>query len=121
MQEVTVNTQQLMAEIRKNRALHADAYFKASEGYRQAVQDALSAAARYLKKGTFGPAEVLAPLRKLEAPKSYLADYDRALSMLAMSVDPQVTLQAHEFQQLVLDEWGWKQEFVRSTSMYAAR
>jgi hypothetical protein len=43
--------------------------------------------------------------------ESYLDEYDRTIQMLLMSVDERITLEAHEFTQLVLDKWGWKAQF----------
>ena len=51
-------------------------------------------------------------------PTSYESEYIRAISMLEYSVDDVIELEAHQFQQLVMDEWGWKQSFTAVSSSY---
>ena len=38
--------------------------------------------------------------------------------MLELSVDDVITLSETEFDQLVMDEWNWKQSFVATSSFY---
>jgi hypothetical protein len=136
MQEVTVNTRLLMAKIQANRTAHAKAFTTATEGYRQTVRNLLGKWHNTLNHPMGDPhpdligtepgdpglyAGAVKEIGQLAAPQSHLEEYDRALAMLQMSVDVTITLQEHEFQQLVMDEWGWKRDFIRSTSAYLGK
>jgi hypothetical protein len=44
-------------------------------------------------------------------PKSYIADYDTAIQMLEWTQEEDITLDRREFEQYVLDNWGWKNDF----------
>jgi hypothetical protein len=45
-------------------------------------------------------------------------DYDRVIRMLEMTVDEIITIGAVEFQQYVMDDWTWKEQFTASNSAY---
>lgn len=53
-----------------------------------------------------------------QRPVSYESEYNRAISMLEYSIDDVIELESHQFQQLVMDEWGWKQSFTAVSSSY---
>jgi hypothetical protein len=52
------------------------------------------------------------------APVNYADNYSRAIRMLELSVEDTIDVEEHIFNQLVLDEWGWKQQFVAQSAMY---
>lgn len=54
----------------------------------------------------------------LVEPMDQTKDYDRAISMLRMSVDDVLEISEEEFQMYVLDEWHWKGQFSASTVGY---
>ena len=54
----------------------------------------------------------------LPVPHDHSAEYDRAIKMVEMSVDENLELTEPEFAQLVMDDWGWKQQFTASNSRY---
>ncbi|HWQ10294.1 MAG TPA: hypothetical protein VN436_14335 [Holophaga sp.] len=125
MKEVNVLRTELLAKVQANRAAHLATFEHAIDGYRQEVKAALNKWDNLLNHAaTNNAADVhLAPqavkaIGSLQAPKHFLADYDQALSMLEMSVDEQITLDVNEFRRLVLDDWGWKQDFVSHSSVY---
>jgi len=52
------------------------------------------------------------------APVSYEDNYNRAIRMLELSVEEQIELEEQIFNQLVLDEWHWKQMFTSMNATY---
>jgi hypothetical protein len=116
MQNVTVKCSDLLFKVQANRDAHRDLFLKAQEGYRTAViaeLDKMLAEARDNK-----------PIRRmvsLPEPIDHTKDYERVLAMLAMSTDSEIELQAHEFDQYVLDNWDWKQHALFTNSSYLAR
>ena len=53
-------------------------------------------------------------------PVSYEASYTRAARMLELSVDDTIEVEEDVFNQLVLDEWTWKNHFLSNSTMYKA-
>lgn len=52
------------------------------------------------------------------APKSYAPEYGRAIRMLELSVEEIIDIEEDVFNQLVLDEWGWKNNFIATSTLY---
>jgi len=49
---------------------------------------------------------------------SHEASYKRAIRMLELSVEDIIEVEEDIFNQLVLDEWSWKNQFVNLTLLY---
>lgn len=99
MNEVKVKTNDLLHVLRKNRDAHAQLYKDAVEGYKVETEKKLQAAIKKVADG-----QMMASI-KLNVPKDHTKDYDRVIRMLEMSVESELTLRSHEFEQYVLDEW----------------
>jgi hypothetical protein len=52
------------------------------------------------------------------APTSYEDSYKRAIRMLELSIEDVIEVEEDVFNQLVLDEWNWKHQFIASNTMY---
>lgn len=137
MQQVTVNRLELIAKVKENRETHAKTFREARDGFHGVVKAALNKwdnALNHPMQDRQDPTllgrrpgepelfcEAVSEIGRLREPQCHLEEYDRALAMLGMSVDETITLQVHEFQQLVMDEWCWKQDFMRTSATYGAR
>lgn len=114
MRSVKLNKKELLDIVVANKAKHIAEYEEAVVDYMAAV---ISIAKSNLK---------LAKEEKLNAefegfpskPKSYEKDYTRAIRMLELSVEEEITLEEDIFNQLVLDEWSWKNMFSASNAFY---
>lgn len=51
-------------------------------------------------------------------PANYTAEYNRAIRKLELSVDTVIDVDELTFNQLVLDEWNWKSQFLLSNAFY---
>lgn len=54
-------------------------------------------------------------------PEDHIDDYDPILAMACMSVDDIIELSEDEFAMYVMDQWSWKSNFTRTTTMYTGR
>ena len=52
------------------------------------------------------------------APHSYENSYDKSIRMLELSIDEVIEIDARTFNELVLDDWTWKQTFSTTNSSY---
>ena len=113
MQTIKVSVSDLRRTLETNRAEHKDDYAKAMVGYREALVKELGKKLKDAKAGKPVP-------RSLEVvvPVSFEDEYDKIIAKLEWTVDTEVDLEDHEFQQYVLDKWTWRQAFVGSTQSY---
>ena len=117
MQSVTVSKSELLRKVRENRETHIREYVEADEGWIEEVEKALVEMLEKFRSGDFSTTNRRAAY-DLPRPKSHVDEYDTAIAMLEMSVDAEVELMEHEFQQYVMDEWHWTRDFKLSNSAY---
>lgn len=110
---VTVQKLELLGALRSNRETHKATFTQAHKGYREAVVRELESMLADAKEG-----KSFRKLVSLTEPGDHTKDYDRIIRMLEMSVKDEVHVSEHEFSQYVLDDWGWKAQFVNETRAY---
>ena len=116
MNQVKVRRADLLAKVRTNRDAHRDLFLKAREGYRKLVIEELDRMLADAKAGL--------PIRRsvtLTEPSNHVKDYDRVITMLEMSVDDTVTLDAQDFDRYVMDNWDWSRFALATNTAYAAK
>lgn len=102
MNTVKVSRAKLLEILKKNRDGHRELFLKAQEGYRAAVIKALDNALTDACNGV-----AFRTFVDLAAPEDHTGDYDTVISMLELSVDPEIVIDRGEFQQFVMDKWDW--------------
>ena len=116
MRSVKMNKTELLAIVRENKTKHITEYEEAVTDYKAL---AIKLAKENLKLAKSGDLEKIKEVKAmLAAPVSYENDYNRATRMLELSVEDVIELEDDVFNQLVLDEWRWKQVFSLSNSTY---
>ena len=114
MNNIKVDKAKLLETLKENRAKHLAEYTEAVDGYREQAEKALRKRAIEIRdKKTLHTV-----IDDLPIPRSYVTDYDRAISMVDWSEDSVIELDPSDFASFVLDEWGWRGQFVGTTSMY---
>lgn len=113
MDQIRVNKSELLKIMKANLASHYDQFIKAQEGYRGLVVHKLDEALRDARTGR----EIRTHI-SLVAPEDHTKDYQCVIGMLELSLDDEINLGQREYAQYVDDEWGWKEEFVRTSTMY---
>lgn len=114
--KVTVKKEELLGAIRKNRETHHAFFLEAQKGYRETVIKALD---QTLAEAREGQRFVLERITALVLPQEHTVDYDRVIKMLEMCVADEVTVTEQQFSQYVLDDWGWKKQFVTTNARYS--
>jgi hypothetical protein len=114
--KVTVKKEELLNAIRKNRETHRESFLKAQKGYRETVIKALD---QTLAEAREGQRFVLERITALVMPQEHTTDYDRVIKMLEMCVADEVTVTEQQFSQYVLDDWGWKKQFITTNARYS--
>lgn len=114
MNKVTIEKEKLLDKLKTNRAEHASEYKEARAKYQSALILKLEAKLEQAKSGS--DVELYIDLVK---PVEYLSAYDRAISMLEVTLDTNIELTPEQFAQFWLDEWNWRGQYYASNSMYS--
>ena len=116
MRDVKMNKAELLTIVRENKEKHIADYNESVEDYKKA---AIKLAEDNLKLAQTGDIDAIAKMRAVpQKPTSYEDAYTRAIRMLELSVEEVIEIEEQVFNQLVLDEWHWKNAFVASASLY---
>lgn len=114
MRKVSVNKNQLLEILKKNKAIHENEYNELQEAYLESVISGLSKLLKEAKKKLPEPKTAL----MLNVPKSYVEDYTNIIGMLEMSIDNDFTIDEEEYKNYVLNEWSWSRNFNMSKTAY---
>ncbi len=100
MQEVKVSKTKLLSTLKTNREKHVQIYNDALEGVRVEYKKLLEKEIKKLDDGKSVKTSI-----SIEMPQNHEEQYNEVIDMLEMSIDDEVTLSRHEFQQYVQDKW----------------
>ena len=114
MESVKVNKAELVKIVTNNKKEHASIYNEAIQKYRTQLEEKILNLLEMVRNK-----EDVSHSIDLVKPSNYLQQYQRALKMLEMSVEDEVTLDAVTFKNLVMDEWDWKTQFLYSNAAYS--
>lgn len=125
MKSVKIEAKKLLEVLKENRAKHESDYKKSVEGYEKDLLEVSESnvkiakkVASLIKEGELTKAHQNWFEALPSKPNSYLDHYDRAIRMVELSADEIIELESEIFNQLVMDEWGWKKQFVTSNAKY---
>jgi len=113
VQQITVMKDRLQETLRENREAHREKYLTAVERYRDLAIEEFEKNIEEVKRG--------GPVRRaltLPVPEDHTNDYDTAIQMLEWTIEDEIELTMHEFEQYVEDNWGWRQSFTSNTTAY---
>jgi hypothetical protein len=123
---VTVKKEKLLEILRTNHKTHVAEFQEAKKNYKEEVLKKLEeigvALLDFTKK--FAAAEfgqrVDYPRTSLDLPLpvSYAAEYERAIGMLELHTQDEMTLDMQSYKQYVEDDWEWSHQAKMSNSRY---
>lgn len=114
--EMNFSTKELLEKIKENRNKHAAEYVEAVYEYKTKLKAVLKDKIKEVEKS----ADNVVPSGSIRVPepKCYLEEYDQFIDMLEMTKDETTSLSITMFNQLVRDQWSWKQEFEMTKASY---
>jgi hypothetical protein len=115
MKSVKMNRFTLLDIVKENKKTHIKLYEESVEDYKNAV---IKVAKYNLKLANTSDLERMRFKQFPSSPTSYEHQYSKAIRMLELSIDNEIELEEDVFNQLVLDEWSWKNSFVASGTLY---
>lgn len=114
MKDVTVPKAELRTVVQKNRDAHLGIFEEAVDGYREQVLVSLQNHINEVRQG-----RVKHVLINFPYPEDHTRDYDRVLTMLDMSIEDEIVLDETDFAMYVMDDWGWKRQFLVANAAYS--
>jgi hypothetical protein len=126
MKKVRLNTRQLLGIVKDNRNKHMAAYDEAVIDHKASViktteENLKIANQNYQIAESYDLTKMQAFKAILPAPKHYEKEYNRAIRMLELEVEKEIELEEAIFNQLVMDEWQWKDSFIGTNSLYKSK
>lgn len=119
MNSVKIDRITLLKIVRDNRDKHIKDHMTAIKAW---LTDVEETAKENLELAKTHDANKIAKMKSTPLkPESYVDTYDRAIRMLELSVDLEITLTSTDFNQIVMDEWSWKQSFALSNAKYLTK
>ena len=116
MRTVKLDKKELLDIVKDNKVKHVKEVQESIKDYKKA---ALKVAKEHVELAKTGDLDSIAKIKAMpQRPQSYEDSYTRAIRMLELSVDDVIELEEQIFNQLVLDEWNWKQMFTASAALY---
>lgn len=118
MNAIKMKRTELLVLVRANKEKHIKDYEEAVKDYKSLVLKINTANLKLAKTADLTQFKHIRA--QPQAPQSYEDSYKRAIRMLELSVEDIIEVEEDIFNQLVLDEWDWKQNFVTSATSYKA-
>ena len=112
--KTTMSRHKLIEIVKKNFEEHKTIMKEANEGYIAAAKKLLTEKMAKLDAG-----EPVAMSFHLARPNDQSKTYEIALQMLEYNEISQIELEAEDFRNLVLDQWGWMDGFLEVSSQYS--
>lgn len=112
---VRVERAALIERIQTNRDDHRKIYEEAMEGWKKAVTEELERMYQDALKGKDYRLRI-----NLVRPDDHTDEYDSVLELLEMSLDDEFELTYQEFNNFVLDKWGWQNDFLTMSASYGS-
>ena len=116
MRSVKVEKNELLSIVRENKKKHVKEFEESVKDYKKG---AITLAKRHVELAKSGELDQISAIKAMPPkPVSYEVEYERAIRMLELSVDTEIVLESDVFNQLVLDEWTWKNLFTATSALY---
>lgn len=113
MEVITVNKAELLEKLKENRNKHRQQFEKALAGWQDTVLEKLKSAVAEAEAG-----KRFRTSFHLPQPSDHTDEYDEIIAAVEWETSDEIRLGRSEFRQFVLDEWGWKRDFMLTSARY---
>jgi hypothetical protein len=113
--QITVDKGDLLGALMENRRKHRTVFEAALEGYQGRLQEILEDKIKMIAQGKLPDIRIT-----LIQPEDHTTDYDRIIKMAQMHQGETFDLDEQQFAQYVMDDWGWKRQWLETNTAYAA-
>ena len=118
---VTVDKTKLLKKLKQNREVHKENYKNAHEGWVLTMKDLSAVLNKEASDGRISEDTIGDLLRDRTPPSDHTDEYSRAIDMMEMSEDLNISMDQFTFDQYVRDNWTWKETWSMSNTKYVTR
>lgn len=116
MKAILINRVELLEIVKANRDKHVADFEEATKDYAALVLRLCTANVEIAYTQDVTKFTNIKPIPP--APVSYEKEYARAIRMIELSVEENISVEQDVFNQLVMDEWSWKRGFAAAATLY---
>jgi hypothetical protein len=98
----------------KNREDHIEEYAKQIDGWKLKMEEYTAACTEWAANGGVGDRPHMT-----QKPQNFTEDYDFFLNQLKHHMPDFITVDEHDFKQIVQNEFGWKNTFTANSNLYS--
>jgi hypothetical protein len=113
--EPVVDKQELLKILEENRDKHRSVFEKALEGFKKQTRNELNRALARVGDGNREDVFI-----HLQAPSDHTSEYDRAIKTVKLHQGDTIQLTEKDVAHYIQDDWGWKRQWLDTSSTYAA-
>ena len=114
MKTVKINKTELLESVKKNLETHKSDYEESVDGYYVELLKKLKSKVKAVKAR-----EKIDMIIHLVKPENHSKEYERVIKMLEMTTEDEIELTVREFDNYVMDNWGWSDDFGTTKMMYS--
>jgi len=112
-----MKVKKLIEILEKNKEEHRADFLEAVEGYKKEAIKTLETQIEKVKGNKKLPKVYV----NMPIPEDHTSDYERIIRLLQLDDRPSIELEEFEFTQYVMDDWGWKNEWISNTLSYTSK
>lgn len=123
--KISMNAQELLNTLKTNRQKHIDEFGEQMQGWKVVMEDYGKKLMTWKEQFSNNIFDDVMEIRKSQPvspsrPISFVDDYDKLIELLEHHNDLNIQLEQYEFDQIVKDNFGWKDTFANNTAMYSS-
>lgn len=115
MDDIQINKEKLLAQLRTNLGKHHETYERAVEEYHRQQVKLLE---RLLEDAKHGKPVDHFALSRMPVPEDHTSDYEVAIEMLELEERDTVLLDHNSYMRYYRDEWEWRRAWHANTVSY---
>lgn len=115
MREVTISKDKLLKKLRENKDKHAAIFEEALEGWKKRVIEEIEKSLEDARAG-----RKFRTLIRLPQPENHVRDYASIIEQVEWHEAEVIVLDFRQFERFVRDNWGWTDDFLRTSSPYSS-
>lgn len=115
MKQVIISKEKLLQKIKENKNNHRAIFEDALAGWKERVTEELNQALNDAMAG-----KKFRTYFDLPQPIDHTPEYVTIIEQIEWTEEKQIELDFIQFNQFVLDDWGWKEDFLMNASTYTS-
>lgn len=113
--KITISTEKVLRTLQRNYDAHRIEYLNQLDGWQQKMQEYTASLNEWSIRGGNAEKRPSQPAK----PQQFDKEYVRYITILQHHELPDIVLGDHEFEEMVLDNFSWRNTFASNSMMYS--